>query len=42
VAILHNGIGVRDSKDPDPILTVDPSVWSAFTNSVKTGRFQRS
>lgn len=36
VATLHDGVAVRDSKDPaGPVLAVTPAEWRAFLASVR-------
>jgi hypothetical protein len=36
----HDGIEVRDSKDPDgPVLSFTCDEWTAFTGGVKDGEF---
>lgn len=40
VAIRKDGIGVRDSKDPDKTtLCFTPGEWQAFIAGVKAGEF---
>lgn len=40
VAIAHdNMVGVRDSKDPGPILTFTPTEWRSFTRGVLDSQF---
>ena len=40
VAGLAGAVAIRDSKDPDgPKLAFDPSVWTAFTDAAKYGKF---
>ncbi|MGW0431265.1 DUF397 domain-containing protein [Micromonospora sp. NPDC003197] len=35
-------VGIRDSKDAaGPVLAVEPSAWTAFVCSVKSGRLTR-
>jgi hypothetical protein len=35
-------VGLRDSKDPTgPVLTFEPSRWSAFVTAVRTGSLPR-
>ncbi|MFD0688197.1 DUF397 domain-containing protein [Actinomadura fibrosa] len=39
VAGFGDGIGVRDSKDPEgPKLTLDAASWRAFVQGIKAGR----
>jgi len=39
VATLPDGrVGVRDSKDPWPVLSFTPGAWGAFLAAVKEGR----
>jgi hypothetical protein len=39
VATAPDAILVRDSKDPNgPRLAVTPAAWSAFTDTVRSGR----
>lgn len=38
VAALPDGkVGVRDSKDPGPVLAFAPAAWREFTGRVKGG-----
>ncbi|MEW9527365.1 DUF397 domain-containing protein [Microbispora sp. NPDC049125] len=40
VALLHDGIAVRDSKNPDgPKLMFTSTEWEAFLDGVKEGEF---
>ena len=40
VTRLHDGIGVRDSKDPHgPVLRYTPQEWAAFLDGAKAGEF---
>ncbi|MBP2705139.1 DUF397 domain-containing protein [Microbispora sp. RL4-1S] len=40
VALLHGGVAVRDSKDPEgPRLLFTPTEWEAFIDGVKGGEF---
>ncbi|MGW0246774.1 DUF397 domain-containing protein [Nocardia goodfellowii] len=43
VAFLDTGrVGVRDSKDPSgPALVFGPGEWTAFTESITSGTFDR-
>lgn len=44
VAVLPTGdgyvIGVRDSKDPGPVLEFAPAAWTAFLDGIKAGAGQ--
>jgi hypothetical protein len=43
VALLTDGIAVRDSKDPEgPKLKFTPKEWDAFLHGVKGGEFDLS
>ncbi|MFC6015413.1 DUF397 domain-containing protein [Plantactinospora solaniradicis] len=37
---LPGVVGVRDSKDPDPVLAFPPASWAAFVAATRTGRFE--
>ena len=40
VALLGDGVAVRDSKDPDgPVLRFTRAEWAAFTDGVRAGEF---
>lgn len=40
IAHTHDGIQLRDSKDPDgPVLTFTDAEWRAFTAGAKAGEF---
>ena len=40
VAILDTAVAVRDSKNPSgPALIFDPSDWTEFVRSAKSGQF---
>lgn len=42
VAMLPDGVAVRDSKDPGgPVLIFTPAEWDAFTRGVVHGEFTR-
>ncbi|HEX5494292.1 MAG TPA: DUF397 domain-containing protein [Mycobacteriales bacterium] len=41
VADLDGTVGIRDSKNPGPALTVLPAAWAAFLDSVRNGQFDR-
>ncbi|NKY43402.1 DUF397 domain-containing protein [Nocardia cerradoensis] len=42
VAFLDSMVGVRDSKDPSgPALAFTPGEWDAFTDTLRTGEFDR-
>ncbi|MGI5213006.1 DUF397 domain-containing protein [Plantactinospora sp. CA-290183] len=32
-------VGVRDSKDPGPVLAFGPAGWAAFVAATRSGRF---
>jgi hypothetical protein len=36
---LPGVVGVRDSKDPDPVLEFTPANWAAFVAAIRSGRF---
>ncbi|MDW5325487.1 DUF397 domain-containing protein [Plantactinospora sp. KLBMP9567] len=36
---LPGVVGVRDSKDPDPVLSFEPASWAAFVAATRTGAF---
>ncbi|ROT28071.1 DUF397 domain-containing protein [Micromonospora sp. HM5-17] len=33
-------VGVRDSKDPGPVLEFTPATWAAFVAAARSGRFR--
>jgi hypothetical protein len=37
VHTTHPGIAVRDTKNPQPVLTFTASQWRAFTAKIKSG-----
>lgn len=40
VAVRADGVGVRDSKDPDgPVLEFTAAEWAAFLAGVRDGQF---
>ncbi|WP_422772157.1 DUF397 domain-containing protein [Plantactinospora sp. WMMC1484] len=36
---LPGVVGVRDSKDPAPVLSFEPASWAAFVTATRTGAF---
>ncbi len=40
IASLGGGmVGIRDSKNPGPVLRITPRQWRALTSGIKSGRF---
>lgn len=39
--MMEDGVGLRDSKNPDEFLVLSRDAWSDFVNSIKGG-FQPS